>query len=943
MVKLVAPIIAATWMGVAWGLGLGSLEVQSNLDQPLDGVIELSLAEGDDLNSIEARIASREEFEGLNIDYPSYLGSVRLAVEERAGVPVLRILSDSIINEPFVHLLVRVDWSGGSFLREYTALIDPPIYAADAPPAISQPRIVETEQAPSYSNEDAQRLEPLAEVDSDTFADITGSGTDIPAEIPDDFTQSDDYVSFEDVQATNESAPAISQDTSSQGLDAQYGPVVAGESLSVIAAELQQQFPDLSIYQIMKVMFEENQSAFIKGNINGLMQGAILKIGDINAIRAVELADAREFYRNQLQDWDPSYLLVDSSTGDAATDTAGVRVGQDDYAFGDELAADGYQSDGNSGAGDVAGDTFRVGAASEAETFVSSSQSDSREGEVIALRDQITQLEASLASSSQENQELSERISILEGQLSDLNRLMTLGVEDADLANLEASLAAQNDRSQSAAVDLEGLGEVDGEADAELGVESAGVDDPLDAAADINDAIDIIDLDAQDEDLGVTEDLSDESIDAASGEGESTAVTESSTTNSQPRPIKVKGSEGFISSTLNTMQESGLSTIIAGVGAILLAGLALLVYRRRRADEEFEVSMLSIETNSITQADADDGRDSDFEVTVSEEANRADKETSFLTVYSDSDAVVQADEVDPIAEADVYIAYGRDEQAEEVLLDGIAISPNRVDIKQKLLSLYHKTGNAQGFERIAEELYAQRDTVSDADWGNVVAMGREISPENPLFDDAIASAGASLASKVSPATNVGRVNNQRGANTPMRGGAAERSAVQSKAGLINFDDVHSELSELDEVALDALDVSSGGASQRGSKPAVQNTAQDDDEIDLLYDLDEELTLTADEISYDIDDMDVAGDSPTGQSADRSRDNSDRGDTEQKMSDLEVASSYDEARTQYELAKVFVDLGDEDGAKKILRELAKAEDIDDDVLADAIALLDSIDS
>ncbi len=69
----------------------------------------------------------------------------------------------------------------------------------------------------------------------------------------------------------------------------------------------------------------------------------------------------------------------------------------------------------------------------------------------------------------------------------------------------------------------------------------------------------------------------------------------------------------------------------------------------------------------------------------------------------------------------------------------------------------------------------------------------------------------------------------------------------------------------------------------------------------------------------------------------------RSDTTQQMSDLDVASSYDEARTQFELAKVFVDLGDEDGAKKILKELAKSEDIDDDVLADAMALLDSIDA
>ena len=129
-------------------------------------------------------------------------------------------------------------------------------------------------------------------------------------------------------------------------------------------------------------------------------------------------------------------------------------------------------------------------------------------------------------------------------------------------------------------------------------------------------------------------------------------------------------------------EKSGLWKIIAGVGALLIAGLGLLFYRRRRADEEFEVSMLSIESNSQTTDASVPVNDSPTlsttqSTSVASVAENADKETSFLTVYSDSDAVVQADEVDPVAEADVYIAYGRDEQAEEVLLDGVTSHPDR--------------------------------------------------------------------------------------------------------------------------------------------------------------------------------------------------------------------------------------------------------------------------
>ena len=130
----------------------------------------------------------------------------------------------------------------------------------------------------------------------------------------------------------------------------------------------------------------------------------------------------------------------------------------------------------------------------------------------------------------------------------------------------------------------------------------------------------------------------------------------------------------------------------------------------------------------------------------------------------------------------------------------------------------------------------------------------------------------------------------------------------------------------------------------------------------MYDLDEELTLTADAVSYDIDEDDDIAATRAGQPLKNAREDSlldfDMDDDEptasparsagstlddDEISGLEVASSYDEARTQFELAKVFVDLGDEDGAKKILRELAKADDIDDEVHAEALALLDSIDS
>jgi len=293
--------------GQAAALGLGNLDIQSNLEQPLNGVIELNVAASDDASSIEAQIASQDEFISIGIDYPEYLKDISVKVEGTGDDLVLRLSSSKvIIKEPFLQILVKVDWSGGSFLREYTALIDPPIYAAGTPNPISEPKSVGSDQ--SYRvNDDVISSEPLedSEIIEDSFTEpevvqdnTFTSNTVVDGKIVRDpvVNESDDD-SFYQPEAFANSATS-SNDVLSGLEDAKYGPVTSGESLSVIAQELQQQFPDLSIYQIMKVLFEENPDSFINNNINGLIRGSILKIGDLQAIRAVDLAEAKQFSRH---------------------------------------------------------------------------------------------------------------------------------------------------------------------------------------------------------------------------------------------------------------------------------------------------------------------------------------------------------------------------------------------------------------------------------------------------------------------------------------------------------------------------------------------------------------------------------------------------------------------------------------------------------------------
>jgi len=986
----------------ASALGLGSLEIESNLDQPLSGTIQLRIAPGDDINSLTAVIASRDDFESLGIEYPEYLKDFSLLLDTLGDDRVLRVTSNNVvIKEPFIHFLVRVQWSGGSFLREYTALIDPPVYAAEAPSSLAEPREVGTDQTYQSDTLDTPDVEPQVfdEVVVEDIPEDTAEEAEVAVDEP---LIEDDFYNDEAETASEESDVEFLSE--SQPTDASYGPVESGESLSVIAQDLQRQFPDLSIYQIMKVLFDENKGSFIGENINGLIQGAILRIGDLNAIRDVDVAESRAFYNQQILDWNPQLLEP------AGTDS--INVGQDNYNFQDDSS---FTADvGNS---DTFGteDSFQVGASTESDDYVSSDQGDSREGEVLALREEVASLQSSLASSELEKQELTERISLLEGQLADMNRLAELSVESADLARIEETLAEQNNATEETSSDgfdaIEEFTDVDAEGGSALDEFLSSGDEFVedvasDLSGDANTAIDELAADGEaslDEflaDSDVTDTSLEGSLDDSLVDGESeleSVIEEASedtglvTTTPATTTVSTSSSEkSLIEKAKSLFFEGGLWKVLAGLGVLLAAGVGLLFMRRRRADEEFEISMLSIESNSHSVGNSATTQDSasmsmSHTASVASEAGvNADKETSFLTVYSDSDAVVQADEVDPVAEADVYIAYGRDEQAEEVLLDGVVSHPDRIDIKQKLLSLYHKRQNTEGFERIAEELYSQRAALTGDIWAQVCEMGKEVAPSNPLFelsgddlntaveadsellleggdisevsidvvptdDDIVPSDEVSVEAGTVPMDNELSAGDDLTDHLDDESHAEKRSELEESLTiedesemvvgsladdesiqLINFDDGRSEISELNEVEIDALefggDIPDSMDLSKADDNAVSAPKVDDDDDDLL-DFDIEAAALSDDKSDDK--QEVEQEHSVGEV--------------QEVSDLEIDPDYDEARTQYELAKVFVDLGDEDGARKILVELADNDENADDVQNDAKALLESINS
>ncbi len=129
----------------AW-IGTGEITLKSALNQPLDAEIEL--LEVRDLGSGEVipSLASPEEFSKAGVDRLYYLTDLKFTpVVKPNGKSVIRVTSSKPVQEPYLNFLVQVLWPNGRLLREYTVLLDPPLYspqaAASAPQApVSAPR-----------------------------------------------------------------------------------------------------------------------------------------------------------------------------------------------------------------------------------------------------------------------------------------------------------------------------------------------------------------------------------------------------------------------------------------------------------------------------------------------------------------------------------------------------------------------------------------------------------------------------------------------------------------------------------------------------------------------------------------------------------------------------------------------------------------------------------
>src|SRR6266567_844435 len=145
----------------ALALGLGKLTVDSSLGQPLSAHVELTAAQKEELDSLAAKVADQSVYRDNNVQFPVALSRARVTIVQTAnGPPQLKVTTQQAVNDPYLDLIVEVNWATGRVVRNYTFLLDPP--GASEKQAVEPIAPVRAEAAPARAARSPRALPTAA-------------------------------------------------------------------------------------------------------------------------------------------------------------------------------------------------------------------------------------------------------------------------------------------------------------------------------------------------------------------------------------------------------------------------------------------------------------------------------------------------------------------------------------------------------------------------------------------------------------------------------------------------------------------------------------------------------------------------------------------------------------------------------------------------------------
>ena len=643
-----AALIAAISMlpSLAAAAGLGKINIMSALGQPLLAEIDLVSVSAEEMPSLVARLASQDAYREANVDYPSGYGNFRFVVEKRPnGQPYLKVVTNQPINEPFLDLLIELNWASGRLLREYPVLLDPPGYnvAKSQTPTVTAPQIATTPAPRSVRAP-------------------TGAAAPTPP-----------------TQASPSAGKprAVSSTASANDNADTYGPVKSGETLREIAESTRS--PEVTLDQMLVSLYRENKGAFSGRNMNRMKTGMILKLPDAATLAEVNPTAAKREVVAQTADWNAyrkrlaNVAARGAAQGDKPGQTAGGEIDTkvNDVKAPLESGKDVLKlSKGQSAAG-------KSGVAGK------------------GAGEKLSALQEDAATLNQALDDARARITELEKQINEMRRLLELKgspvppkkppiTTDANAPAAEKPTAVVTPRGPA----IEPKAEMESKPVALPEVQPEPKPEPA--------------------------------------EMESKPPVEAPPVPKKPKRVMPPPPPVEKAGLLDGLLDNPL---IPAAGAVLLGLLGFLGYRQFRKRKDAQLGAFTA-TGAIPG-----GFKVGQALPAAGAAPLAEAENS--SFLSDFDKIgagnIDTDEVDPIAEADVYIAYGRDAQAEEILKEAMIKDSSRYEIPLKLLEIYSNRKSVQSFETVAKQLHATIGAQHPL-WAKVAEMGRKLDAVNTLYE-----------------------------------------------------------------------------------------------------------------------------------------------------------------------------------------------------------------
>nr|WP_228522829.1 FimV/HubP family polar landmark protein [Methylophilus sp. 14] len=466
-----------------------------------------------------------------------------------------------------------------------------------------------------------------------------------------------------------------------------------GDTLYAIARQMK---PDnVSVEQMLAALYQTNQQAFDGKNMNRLKVGKIMRMPDQATLDSISRPQAKSLIAEHATNWQ----AYKNSLAKVVQESAASQSGGNTQQSAGKIGAAGAKPAPQAKPGK---DVLKLSAGDEKSTTLADKS---------AAKTSATAAQEDATAKANAIKEEQSRAAALEKQVADMKKLMEMKNNAMALAEKNAAQAAAEPKA---------------EAKVESKVEPApAVEKPVEAAP----------------------------VEAAKVPPAPVAAEKPAAEPAKPvAPVETPAADepvqqpSFMHVLFERLKNISPVLPLALIALpVLLCVWALIRIRRKKQIDTFEDAIV---TSPATEMQNN--------TVFGDTQAAASGDTSFLTDFSQSGVggMIDSHDVDPIAEAEVYMAYGRDAQAEEILKDAIQKDPERQELKVKLLEIYQTTGNKVAFESLAGEVYAKAGP-ADATWSKVSAMGQKLDPDNALYQGTPVAANevtAAAESSVLPVT-----------------------------------------------------------------------------------------------------------------------------------------------------------------------------------------------